>query len=464
MTALIWLAEAILLGCLLAHRLAGFSAVRPAWARLSLIFGAGAAAGIALTSFLFFLFSVLLGVRTAAMGVEAAVLAWAGYQVFRHRAPAPDPAGETRTPLLVPIAAISLLLALGVATAAMATAWEANPQGDWDAWAIWNLRARFLASNGVLAQRAWSPVLGANTHAEYPLLLSSFVARSWAYGNSFTAAVPAGTSYVFFLALIALVAGGVAALRGPALGLLAALTLASTPALLHQVPNQYADIPLASYMAGAIVFALMDRPVLAGIFAGCAQWTKDEGLLFLVVFLAVTAVWKHRAALAILAGAVPAVVLEIVFKTWLARGNTSLLATSIPAAVKHLADAGRYGATIAAFGREFANLGAGWYHPALPPVALAIALRFDRERRREAAYCGALAALLLLGYFGVYIITNNDLTWQLQTSLNRVLVQVWPALVLAAFVSLRRPVTALAVEAPPPAKVRRKVRTKKSAR
>jgi hypothetical protein len=464
-TALIWLVEAIVLGCLLVHRFAGFTQVRPAWARLSLTFGAGAAAGIALTSFLFFLGSTLLGMRVAAMGLEAAVLAWAGYEVFRHRAAAPHPAAGTRTPWLVPMAAIGLLLALGIATGAMATAWDANPQGDWDAWAIWNLRARFLESNGVLAHRAWSPVLGANTHAEYPLLLSSFVARSWAFGSSSSAAVPAATSYIFFLALIALVAGGMAALRGAALGLLAALTLASTPALLHQVPNQYADIPLACYIAGAIVFALLDRPRLAGIFAGCAAWTKDEGLLFLVVLLAVTAAWKRRATLAAAAGALPFALLAIVFKTWLARGSTSLLSTSVPAAAQRLADAGRYGATMAAFGREFASMGAGWYHPILPLIALALALRFDRARRRDAAYCGALAGLMLLGYFGVYILTGNDLTWLLQTSLNRLLVQVWPALVLAGFVALRAPeIAAAEVTAPAPEKVRGKGRGKKSAR
>jgi hypothetical protein len=120
---------------------------------------------------------------------------------------------------------------------------------------------------------------------------------------------------------------------------------------------------------------------------------------------------------------------------------------------------------MAAFGREFASMGAGWYHPILPLIALALALRFDRARRRDAAYCGALAGLMLLGYFGVYILTGNDLTWLLQTSLNRLLVQVWPALVLAGFVALRAPeIAAAEVTAPAPEKVRGKGRGKKSAR
>ena len=202
---------------------------------------------------------------------------------------------------------MSLLLVLGIAADAIQTGWEANPHGNWDAWAIWNLRARYLGADPPLAARAWSPVLSASTHPEYPLLISSFIGRCWAFGRSLTTAVPATVSGVFFLALLALVGGSVAALRGPTLGLLAALSLAATPAVLHEVPAEYADVPLACYMAGAIAFALLDRPVLAGILAGLAAWTRT-GVLFLAVFLAATALFRRRAAVRVMAGAMPAVV------------------------------------------------------------------------------------------------------------------------------------------------------------
>ena len=116
----------------------------------------------------------------------------------------------------------------------------------------------------------------------------------------------------------------------------------------------------------------------------------------------------------------PAIAFAAVFKIFLARGNSSLLSTSLAGAGPRLADLSRYGLTLAAFARKFADLGAGWYHPILPLIALAVALRFDRDRRRDAAFCGAIAGILLIGYFGVYILTNNDLSWQVQTSLNRI--------------------------------------------
>ncbi len=456
MTGLFWMAEAVLLGCLLAWRWIELPQVQPAWARTLLRFGAGAAGGMGLASCVFFVIGVLAGSPVAAMVVELALLGWAAYEVFRRRAAAPvAAAGTVRTPLLLALAA---LLAVAIATAAIAAGWQFNPLGNWDAWAIWNLRARFLAACGGLAGRAWSPMLGPITHPDYPMLVSALVARCWAFGHSASTLAPQVASYTFFLALIALVAGGVAALRGPVLGALAALALAASPALVHEVPAQYADVPLACYFAGAVVFALLDQPVIAGILAGCAAWTKDEGALFLLLFAAALLVFRRQVFVKAAAGALPCLALLLVFKLGLARGNaSSLMASSLPGAVHRLAEPGRYATILAAFARELAGLGTGWYHPVLPLAAAAVALRFDRARLREAAFAAAVALALLAGYFGVYAITPNALDWQLQTSLGRLLVQVWPLLLIAGFACLRTPQLAAAPPAPPkkPRKTRR---------
>jgi hypothetical protein len=352
-------------------------------------------------------------------------------------------------------AAAALALALAIATSAMATAWEFNPNGDWDAWAIWNLRARVIAS-GELAERAWSPLLVA-THPEYPLLVSGFIGRCWAFSGSHSVLVPQASAYVFFLALVSLTASGVAARRGSTLGLLAASVIAGTPSLLLEVPAQYADVPLACYFAAAVLFALMSRPLLAGIFAGFAAWTKDEGLLFLVIFLLALALWKRAAIRTAFIGASPAILTIALFKGWLARDASGLLSSSLPRAGDFVTDAGRYGTIVSAFAREFIGMSSGWYHPVLPIAVLAVALRFDCDRRGDALFTGTIAAILLLGYFGIHLITANDLAFQLQSA-SRLLVQLWPLLVLTAFAALRvpeAPATPDAVKAP---KARTKLR------
>jgi uncharacterized membrane protein len=369
------------------------------------------------------------------MSLELALLGIAGYLVFRQRRPE-SKSVAARSPW-VPLLTGVLLMVSILATLGVATVWRANPQGYWDGWAIWNLRARMLASGPELAPRAWSPALGAVTHAEYPLLLSAFVARCWVFEGNTTTAVPAATSYVFFLALLALVAGGIAALRGPTLGLLAALALAGAPPLLEQVPTQYSDVPLACYFAGAVVFALLDRPAVAGLFAGFAAWTKDEGLLFLVLFMMAIALFKRRSVSRVLAGALPAVMLVVCFKMSLVHGNPSWLASSLPGAAARFHDASRYHTIFSAYGNEFTGMITAGYHPIFPLVVLALCLRFDAHRWRDAAFCGTLFFAMLVGYFTVYIITVNDLRWHLATSLDRLLVQVWPLLVLAGFSGLR---------------------------
>jgi hypothetical protein len=455
-TALVWLLEAVLLGCLLVYRWTDLRSLEPAWAAWLLIFGAGAASGIGVTSCLFFICGVLLESPLAALVLELAAVAWLAYEAFRRRVLVTQTSSGTQPPVALPWIAGALLLALGIATAAMAIAWDLNPHGNWDAWAIWNLRAKFLASPGGLAERAWSPVLAATSHPGYPLLVSAFVGRCGAFSHSSSQAVPLATSYVFFIAMIALAAGGLTILRGPTLGLLAALVLAATPSLLHEVPAQYADVPLACYFAGALVFALLDRPMLAGVFAGFAAWTKDEGLLLLIVVLAAVAVFRRRAILPAIAGALPVAALVAFFKLLLAGGGAPQLSTNPAAAGHQLIDVARVGTVAAAFVREFVAMGAGWYHPILPFVILAFILGFDRQR--DTAFCGVIATALLLCFFGVYMVTANDLTWILQTSLNRIMLQVWPALLLAGFLSLRAPEAAAIVIRTPQPKVGRKAR------
>jgi hypothetical protein len=418
---MVWVLEAVLLGWLLCTAFPD-RAARPRLERLLLDCGAGAMIGIGLTSCLFFL------LRGAGLAAEGVILAWAAYRVIRGRN-ASKPAGES-----APLVAAALIVTVGTATFGMMSAWDANPHGGWDAWAIWNLRARFLAAGIYSAPLAWSPLLGSTTHPEYPLILSAFVARGWALSHSLSQGVPMATSYLCWLALVAMVTGGVAALRGRTLGLLAGLVIVASPSLLHEVPMQMADVPLAAYFAGAVVFLLLDRPVLAGILAGFAPWTKDEGWLFLLVFLIVSAVFKRQAVLRALAGALPVTLLAAVFKLWFAHGS-SLVSSGVPGMAHRLADAGRYGMVLAAFGRESIAMRAGWYHPILPLIALALTLGI--ERRRDALLTFSLAGALLAGYFAVYLITPNDLRWQLGTSLYRLLVQVWPIVVIGLMLAMK---------------------------
>src|SRR5262249_32977401 len=91
-------------------------------------------------------------------------------------------------------------------------------------------------------------------------------------------------------ATVGVLYGAVALLRGRGQGCVAALALLSLPLFVKLGSDQYADVPISFYfLATAVLFCLHDALAPddarglgpAGALAGCAAWTKNEGLLFL---------------------------------------------------------------------------------------------------------------------------------------------------------------------------------------
>jgi hypothetical protein len=341
-------------------------------------------------------------------------------------------------------------MALLFAAFAMTAVWRANPHGNWDAWAIWNLRAKFLAAGYGLMSRAWSPQL-ASTHPEYPLLLTGFVASCWSDAGSISTDAPVATSGMFFLALLVTVTGGMAALRGPVIGLLAGICLMVVPPLLREAPSQYADVPLACFLAGAVVLTLLDRPVFAGLMAGCAACTKDEGILLALSVLAAIVILHRSRAIRYCLAAAPFFGLILSFKFFMLRGTHSLLGDAQAGLTHRLTDFGWYVTVAAAMAHELARWNIGWYQPILPIAVLLLGLGLDRQNLRKVAFCGVVALAALLGYFEVYLVTPNDLPWQLQTSLTRLFVQICPVVLIMFFVAMRSPPPIAPIQSPPKA-------------
>ena len=54
----------------------------------------------------------------------------------------------------------------------------------------------------------------------------------------------------------------------------------------------------------------------------------------------------------------------------------------------------------------------------------------------------AVVGVMAAGYTAIYIITPHDLRWHLATSLERLMLQLWPSLIFAVFMLVRAPVLA----------------------
>jgi hypothetical protein len=202
---------------------------------------------------------------------------------------------------------------------------------------------------------------------------------------------------------------------------------------------------------------------LAGISCSFAAWTKNEGLLFLFAIVAgrllVFVIAPSRSVLLaappqrdityenarqtsislafFLAGIVPLLFLIAWFKHSV--GTSSELFASI--AFRKFLDASRYHAILKWYGKDLLRFG-DWL--LIPGTLLLAGVYFAIPgKRTQAADPGSQTsqialALTLGGYFLIYLITPYDLYWHLRFSLNRLFLQIWPAVIFLFF--LRIPV------------------------
>jgi hypothetical protein len=330
----------------------------------------------------------------------------------------------------------------------------ARPHGDWDAWAIWNLRARFLFGGGALWGGAFDPAM-LWSHPDYPLLLPLAVARLWSYAGTESMLAPALISWGFTFGTAALLFASLSLLVGRLHAALATAVLFGAPFFVKFGAAQQADLPVAFFClltAAALTFATRRAPggwgwtVVAGLAAGFAGWTKNEGLVLCLVFGVLTLAGRFagaehplRRTVLFAAGAAAAVAAMLCFKGSLA--PPSQLFSGGTDAGARLLDPGRYALIAGAYGRELLNLGM-----AIPVAAAAFLLGRTGEpgRRREAAVLFLAISLLMAAHIAVYLVTPYDLEWHLGTSLNRLLIQLWPTFLLALFLQVQLPDSARA--------------------
>ena len=132
----------------------------------------------------------------------------------------------------------------------------------------------------------------------------------------------------------------------------------------------------------------------------------------------------------------------ILFKLSLATNNDLVSGQSWQASLPRLADASRYWLIAKAFVVNAAALGKA-YVLVLP---LCFFLLGRGPRRPRFALLGIVGVLLLMlvGYFFIYVTTPLDLAGHLRLSIERLLLHLWPAAILAMFLALADPVEILA--------------------
>jgi hypothetical protein len=377
--------------------------------------------------------------------------------VWRERPPVPVPANSGLSRFIVAV----FSLAMASATAGLIGQAAVHPAGCWDAWAIWNLRARFLFRLG----NEWRDSLAAAFgHADYPLLVPATLARFWTFLGSDSECAGPAAGILFTLATVAVAGAAIAVRQGRNAGLLASMVLAGAASFLRWGGSQYADAPLALYFLTTLTLLVLhndaasraDKPdgrpllLLAGLAAGLAAWTKNEGCAFLpavlLAYAAVTSLWRGwitalKEGLVILAGAAPLVLVVLLFKAQVETTNDLVAGQGFAESTARMFDPARHLTIVTAFLTEGIQLIQGF------SVAVPLAFVLLGRRRVPASGSFTLAAavigLMLAAYYATYLVTPYDVSWHMATSLDRLLLHLWPMTVLAVFLQLRSPEDAL---------------------
>jgi hypothetical protein len=278
------------------------------------------------------------------------------------------------------------------------------PHGAWDAWMIWNLRAKFVALAPGVFDMARLP--SHYMHVDYPPLLPLVVGLGWKV-TGVNLWWPAVVHGVVLLVLLWV-------LRKP----LWALALVGAVGV-EYAATQYADTPLALTFLLAVVAYEARREWLVGLALGAGLLTKNEGALMALAFVGLWALWERRIPARALLAMAPFALALVAFKLYAASGNDIISASG---KLARALDGARYGIIAGRVSIMTVQFGTG----AL--FVLAAALWLTSPWHRLTLPLVVIGATLV-GYLAMYAITPRDLAWHVNFSWDRLLWQVFPALV-----------------------------------
>jgi hypothetical protein len=273
----------------------------------------------------------------------------------------------------------------------------------------------------------------------------------WAYAGHESTLGPVLLATVFGIANVVLV---VSTLDGRRRWIAGSLVLAAST-YLTQISSQCADVPLAGFIVATLVVACGDglrwrnarsRAFVAGALSAMAAWTKNEGLVFALLMLIAAVVVAVRASTRggndaprrvldvwwAIAGAAPVVIAIAWFKLAVAPESGLVEGQSAGVFATRLLDLDRHVMVMTLMAQHAVRWSAPMAVAIFPLAGLAAiwtAVRGDVPVRIMAAVLG----LMLVSYYLVYVTTPFDIAWHVSTSIDRLLVQLWPSLVLTMF-------------------------------
>jgi hypothetical protein len=419
-------------------------------------------AGIALgggigLSGLFTSWLIFRGVHPGRAFVAIDVVVWvaiaaAAWQSGRRAAPRAVLANEhARATAGVWIARAAFVVVAALAVATILAEYHAAPHGQWDAWAIWNQKARFLLRGG---DQWTNELLIGFSNPGHPLLVPSAVARLWAYAGSEVTIAPLLVDVGLLVGIVCVVVGALDPRRPRAW--VAGAVLVAPATFLHQAVAQQADVPTAFFIVSTLALlsaqrangwrdaaARRDMLIAAGLLAGLSAWTKNEGLVFVAIAAVLVLAFAYRRGRLRdiawwVAGAAPVLATVVWFKLRIAPVPPPYLdsQSGLAHTLHVLVNPQRYHIVMPLLWERARTWGGPLAHGVIPVAVATSAVLAATPAGRSARPVIFAALLMLASYVAVYLLSTLDIQWLVNTSFERVLAQIWPTLVLGLFASL----------------------------
>jgi len=292
------------------------------------------------------------------------------------------------------------------------------------------------------------------THS-YPLLLSGFIANTWYYISEDTTIVPIIVTTLFTFSTIGLLYTSLSILRGKSQGLLATLLLVGSPIFFQCGINQVADVPISFfYLSTIILFALNDRIsekdksliVLAGFTAGLSAWTKNEGMMFVILIFVASAIvyipvkglkFYVKKLLPFTIGLLPVFLVIIYFKMYLVE-SSYVFAHGSGSIIDKLIDPSRFLVVSQVFLKNLFIYNTGAIFVLFVYYILLGSNVVIKQNVVISTFL-IVFVLYLTGLFTIYLISPLDPDSMITASLKRLVTHLWPSVIFIFFLIVNSP-------------------------
>ena len=320
-----------------------------------------------------------------------------------------------------------------------------NPMGSWDGFRIWNIKAEFLFLNNPLWQNVFS-LPHFMSHNDYPMMIPAATARLWNYTGAENYIVNATIGLFFTFGLVYLLYQAITYFKSEKAAIAVTSVFMILDIFLVNGAAQCADIPLAyMYLCTIVSLFLYFRKekfsyiVLSILFAALSAWTKNEGMLFFAVYLVCIAGYFlsikniKKLGWCALTALIPLVLL-VLYKNTAHAANDLIAGFAALKTYNFALDLSRYEIILKTFVKMFFLK-----FPLLIVLLLLCIKGFKVKEINKIPFKISVIIFVLMttGYFCVYLFSPHDITWLVQNSMDRLILQLLPLFMFLFAVNLR---------------------------